>query len=68
MTGRGSFLTIEEPAGTLAGCVYVKMQDGRGYFGMLSVDAARSIVDGVGAAQRFDGGHAERSAPHTALS
>lgn len=41
MMGRGRFLTIEDPPGTLVGSVYVKTRDGRGYFGMLSVDPSR---------------------------
>jgi GNAT superfamily N-acetyltransferase len=36
------FLVIEvEPAGTLAGALYVEVRGKRGYFGMLSVDPAR---------------------------
>ena len=38
---RGEFLVVEEPPGVLAGCVYVELRSGRGYFGMLSVDPAR---------------------------
>lgn len=45
---QGCFLTLEDPPGTLAGCVYVKIEDGRGYFGMLSVDPARQ-GQGLGA-------------------
>ena len=37
----GEFLVLEDPAGTLAGCVYVELRNERGYFGMLSVDPAR---------------------------
>lgn len=48
MMARGAFLTLEQPAGTLAGCVYVEVKDGRGYFGMLSVDPARQ-GEGLGA-------------------
>ena len=31
------FLVAEEPDGGIAGCVYVAIKEGRGYFGMLSV-------------------------------
>lgn len=48
MMTRGRFLTLEAPPGTLAGCVYVEVKDGRGYFGMLSVDPVRQ-GEGLGA-------------------
>ena len=49
MMARGAFLTIEDPPGTLAACVYVQINDdGHGYFGMLSVDPARQ-GQGLGA-------------------
>jgi GNAT superfamily N-acetyltransferase len=39
---RGTFLVETDEAGAVAGCVYVEIQpDGRGYFGLLSVDPAR---------------------------
>jgi GNAT superfamily N-acetyltransferase len=38
---KGAFLLLEDPPGTLAGCVFVELRNGRGYFGMLSVDPAR---------------------------
>jgi GNAT superfamily N-acetyltransferase len=38
---RGEFLVLEDPAGVLAGCVYVEVRIDRGYFGMLSVNPAR---------------------------
>ena len=37
----GEFLVLENPPGTLAGCVFVELRGDRGYFGMLSVDPAR---------------------------
>lgn len=46
------FLVAEEPDGRAAGCVYVAIKEGRGYFGMLSVAPAyqgnglgRKLVD-----------------------
>jgi GNAT superfamily N-acetyltransferase len=36
----GAFLALDD-AGVMAGCVYVKMHDDVGYFGMLSIDPAR---------------------------
>jgi N-acetylglutamate synthase-like GNAT family acetyltransferase len=36
----GAFLLLEEE-GALAGCVYLKIADGRGYLGLLAVDPAR---------------------------
>lgn len=48
----GEFLILEDPPGTVAGCVYVKMSGDRGYFGMLSIIPAqqgkglgRALVD-----------------------
>jgi GNAT superfamily N-acetyltransferase len=41
MMGRGEFLLLEDPPGVVAGCVYVTIDGGRGYFGMLSIDPAR---------------------------
>jgi N-acetylglutamate synthase-like GNAT family acetyltransferase len=41
MMCRGEFLLLEDPPGTLAGCVYVTLHSDRGYFGMLSIDPAR---------------------------
>ena len=38
---RGEFLVLEDPPGTLAGCVYIERRGARGYFGMLSVDPDR---------------------------
>jgi GNAT superfamily N-acetyltransferase len=38
---KGEFLLLENPPGTLAGCVFVELRNERGYFGMLSVDPAR---------------------------
>jgi ribosomal protein S18 acetylase RimI-like enzyme len=48
----GAFLTLADPDGTLAGCVYVEMRGGgtRGYFGMLSVHPSRQ---GQGLARRL---------------
>jgi GNAT superfamily N-acetyltransferase len=45
---RGNFLVLEDPSGTLAGCVYVERRNERGYFGMLSVDPSRQ-GEGLGA-------------------
>jgi len=39
--GKGAFLILEDDEGALAGCVYVAVADGTGYFGMLSIDPAR---------------------------
>jgi ribosomal protein S18 acetylase RimI-like enzyme len=36
----GEFLILEDPPGTLAGTVYVKVAGDRGYFGMLAIDPA----------------------------
>ena len=41
MMGGGQFLVLEDPAGTIAGCVYVTFQSERGYFGMLSIEPSR---------------------------
>jgi len=39
---RGAFLVETDDAGAIAGCVWVEVQpNGRGYFGLLSVDPAR---------------------------
>jgi GNAT superfamily N-acetyltransferase len=48
----GAFLTIADPPGTLAGCVYVELRASgtRCYFGMLSVHPARQ---GQGLARRL---------------
>ena len=37
----GEFLAATDETGAIVGCVYVKVTDGRGYFGLLSVDPAR---------------------------
>ena len=49
---RGAFLTITDPPGMLAGCVYVELREGgtHCYFGMLSVHPARQ---GQGLARRL---------------
>lgn len=47
----GAFLLAEEGDATV-GCVYVTAQDGRGYFGMLSVEPARQ---GSGVGRRLVG-------------
>jgi ribosomal protein S18 acetylase RimI-like enzyme len=41
MLRSGHFLTTRDAAGEMTGCVYVDVRDGRGYFGLLSVDPAR---------------------------
>ena len=41
MMDGGEFLVVEDPPGTIAGCVYVSVQSERGYFGMLSIDPSR---------------------------
>lgn len=41
MMDGGEFLMLEDPAGTIAGCVYVTFQSERGYFGMLSIEPSR---------------------------
>ena len=38
---KGVFLVERDPAGAIAGCVYVERRGDRGYFGMLAVDPAR---------------------------
>jgi GNAT superfamily N-acetyltransferase len=45
----GEFLVLENPRGTLVGCVFVELRGDRGYFGMLSVDPARQ-GEGLGRA------------------
>jgi ribosomal protein S18 acetylase RimI-like enzyme len=37
----GAFLVLEDPSSTIVGCVYLKLQDGRAYFGMLSIAPSR---------------------------
>jgi N-acetylglutamate synthase-like GNAT family acetyltransferase len=58
----GEFLVLEDPPGTLAGCVYVKRKGDRSYFGMLSIDPAlqgkglgRALVDEVESRARAAG-------------
>ena len=59
----GEFLVLEDPPGTLAGCVYVKRRrQSRSYFGMLSIDPAlqgrglgRALVDEVESRARAAG-------------
>ena len=41
MMGTGQFLVLEEPRGTIAGCVYVAFQGERAYFGMLSIEPSQ---------------------------
>lgn len=36
----GDFLVLETPDGAIAGCVYARIERGRGYLGFLSVDPA----------------------------
>jgi GNAT superfamily N-acetyltransferase len=36
----GTILVVDGPAGTVQGCVFVTVANGRGYFGMLAVDPA----------------------------
>ena len=59
----GEFLTLEEPPGTAAGCVYLTIHEDRAYFGMLSIDPARQgrgfgrqLIDAVEARGRERGG------------
>ncbi|MCL4240945.1 MAG: GNAT family N-acetyltransferase [Dehalococcoidia bacterium] len=40
LLAKDSFLVAEDGNGSIAGCVYVAIKDGRGYFGMLSVAPA----------------------------
>jgi GNAT superfamily N-acetyltransferase len=58
----GEFLVLEDPPGTLAGCVYVKRKGDRSCFGMLSIDPAlqgkglgRALVDEVESRARAAG-------------
>ncbi len=37
----GEFLLLDDPPGTPVGCVYIRPEGARGYFGMLAVDPAR---------------------------
>jgi ribosomal protein S18 acetylase RimI-like enzyme len=62
MTDRGEFLVLEEPPGTIAGCVYLTFHEHRAYFGMLSIAPSRQgsglgrrLVDGVEARCRERG-------------
>jgi GNAT superfamily N-acetyltransferase len=41
LMAQGQFLVLDDPPGSLAGTVYVAIEDGRGFFAMLSVDPAR---------------------------
>jgi GNAT superfamily N-acetyltransferase len=41
MMKKGEFLVLEDPPGVPAGCVYVKIEGDRGYFGMLSIDPVK---------------------------
>ena len=41
MMQSGEFLVARDAADAIAGCVYVKFTDERGYFGLLSVDPSR---------------------------
>jgi len=38
---RGEFLVLEDPPGMPAGCVYLKIEEGRGHFAMLSIDPVK---------------------------
>jgi len=62
MTGGGEFLVLEEPRGTIAGCVYLTFQRDRAYFGMLSIAPSRQgrgfgrrLIDAVEARARDRG-------------
>jgi len=37
----GQFLVLEEPPGTMVGCVYLRFRADRAYFGMLSIEPSR---------------------------
>ena len=41
MNRSGQFLVAHDDTGNIAGCVYVRVTGGRGYFGLLSVDPSR---------------------------
>jgi GNAT superfamily N-acetyltransferase len=62
MSGGGEFLVLEEPRGTIAGCVYLTFHGDRAYFGMLSVAPSRQgrglgrrLIDAVEARSRDRG-------------
>ena len=62
MSGGGEFLVLEEPPGTIAGCVYLSFQRDRAYFGMLSIAPSqqghgfgRRLIDAVEARARERG-------------
>jgi GNAT superfamily N-acetyltransferase len=62
MSGGGEFLVLEEPPGTIAGCVYLTFQRDRAYFGMLSIAPSRQgrglgrrLIDAVEARARGRG-------------
>jgi len=62
LTGDGEFLVLEEPRGTIAGCVYLTFHGGRAYFGMLSIAPSRQgrglgrrLIDAVEARARGRG-------------
>ena len=62
MMADGQFLVLEEPLGTMAGCVYLKFQGDRAYFGMLSIAPSRQgrglgriLIDAVEARSRERG-------------
>jgi ribosomal protein S18 acetylase RimI-like enzyme len=59
MSGGGEFLVLEEPRGTIAGCVYLTFHGDRAYFGMLSIAPSRQgrglgrrLIDAVEARSR----------------
>ena len=62
MSNGGEFLVLEEPPGTIAGCVYLTFQRDRAYFGMLSIAPSRQgrgfgrrLIDAVEARARDRG-------------
>ena|SRR5436190_18062021 len=62
MSAAGEFLVLEDPPGTIAGCVYLRCQRDRAYFGMLSIAPSqqgrglgRRLIDAVEARARERG-------------
>jgi ribosomal protein S18 acetylase RimI-like enzyme len=62
MNKGGEFLILDDGSGTMAGCVYLKCEGERAYFGMLSIDPqkqkrgfGRTLIDAVEARARERG-------------
>ena len=65
MMDDGQFLVVEEPRGTMVGCVYLRFRGDRAYFGMLSIEPSRQgrglgrlLIDAVEGRSRERGSRA----------